>query len=172
MKPSTRWFPSSLQERAAWYSNFNTQFTAVGLSLGFTAGEAAAVNNDNAMIQSIASIAVQLESYTDAMRQFRLIMTEGNIGEPTPGFPSLPGYAEPNVVVTGIFERLDNLVRRIRVAPNYTNETGALLGIMPAASSKLAPEDMQPKLKAVSMPGSVVRIAFVRGNTDGVELET
>ena len=151
---------------------FNTQFAAVAVSLGFTAGDSTAMGKDNAMVQSIASIAVQVESYADAMRQFRLILTEGNIGEPTPGFPALPVYVAADSVDTGIFERLDNLVKRIRVAPNYTNETGALLGIIPSASSDLAPEDMQPKLKVVSMPGSIVRVSFVRGSTDGVELET
>lgn len=138
----------------------------------YGSGDVTAVGKDNLMMQSIATIAVQLDAYTDAMRQFRLVLTEGNIGEPTPSFPALPGYVAADSVDTGIFERLDNLVKRIRVAPNYTSETGALLGIIPAAPSDLAPEEMQPNLKAVSMPGSVVRVAFVRGSTDGVELET
>ncbi|MBC7899346.1 MAG: hypothetical protein H7070_04780 [Saprospiraceae bacterium] len=31
---------------------------------------------------------------------------------------------------------------------------------------------MQPKLKTVSLPGSVVQVGFVKGNTDGIVVET
>ena len=64
--------------------------------------------------------------------QYRKIITEGDIGDPTPEFPANPAFALPVVQPTGIFERLNNLVERIRVAPNYTAETGALLGIIPS----------------------------------------
>lgn len=73
---------------------------------------------------------------------------------------------------TGIFERLDNLVKRIRVAPNYTPEIGALLGIIPQSPSRPAPEDLQPTIKATAMPGSVVNVKFVRGGMSGVLIET
>jgi len=47
MIPSSRWFPTNLADRALWYENFATQFAAVAVSLGFTANDAASVNNDN-----------------------------------------------------------------------------------------------------------------------------
>ena len=74
---------------------------------------------------------------------------------------------------TGIFERLDNLVGRIRLSEGYTPEIGAALGILPAQPSAPIPaDDLQPSLKALAMPGSVVQVSFIRGNTNGVALET
>ncbi len=174
MIPNNRYFPTSLQERVAWYANFKTQFTIVATSLGFVAADVTAVTADNAVMQSLGLVAVELEAYKDAARQYRIVITEGNIGDPTPEFPEAPQYAAPGGVATGIFERLDNLVKRIRVAPAYTPEIGALLGILPTQTSgPQVPEvDLQPTLKTVSLPGSVVQVRFVRGNMTAVAVET
>ncbi len=49
---------------------------------------------------------------------------------------------------------------------------GALLGILPSGSSSVSPIDLKPVIKAVALPGSVVLVSFVRGNTDGATVET
>ena len=144
MIPSPRWFPSGLQVRAAWFQNFSTQFSAIAVSLGFTAADATAVDKDNQIMQFLADTMVQLEAYKKGIVQFNRVMTEGDIGDPTPDFPANPAFALPVVQPTGIFERLNNLVERIRVAPNYTPETGALLGIIPTTSESIAPGDVKP----------------------------
>lgn len=174
MIPNSRYFPTSLQERAAWFNNLYNQFQTVAVSLGFVAADVTKVENDNNVVQFVASVALGLDAYKDAAKQFRVIITEGSVGEPTPAFPANPGFVAPTAVPTGIFERLDDLVKRIRVAPAYTNEIGALLGILPTQTSgPQVPEvDLQPSLKTVSLPGSVVQVKFVRGNTNGVVIET
>ena len=43
MRPSIKWFPLSLTERAVWYRNFNAQIQQYGTDLGLTAGDMAAV---------------------------------------------------------------------------------------------------------------------------------
>ena len=67
MIPSKRWFPSGWQERAAWYQNFSTQFSAVGVSLGFTAAEITAVEDDNLVIQFLADTMVEINAFDDAV---------------------------------------------------------------------------------------------------------
>lgn len=172
MIPNAKWFPSSIQARAAWFDNFSKQFEPTATSLGFAAADITAVQNDNAVFQFLASTATAVDAYADAVRQYRIFLSEGNIGEPTPAFPANPMFTPPlPAVATGIFERLDDLVKRIRVAPAYTPEIGALLGIIPSATEPTPENAMQPKLKATAMPGSVVEVAFKRGGTDGVELE-
>lgn len=171
MLPSKKWFPTSLQERAAWFDNFNIQFGTVGASLGFTAADVTSVGNDNQIVQFVATAAVELEAYREAVRQYRLIMLEGKIGETVPAFPANPTFAPPTGIPTGIFERLDNRVKRIRTSANYTAEIGALFGIIPVKPTPVPPDQMQPKLKAIAMPGSVVQVSFVRGLTDGVAIE-
>ena len=144
MIPSPRWFPTSLQDRAAWYQNFQTQFAAVAVSFGFTAGDISIVDKDNQIMQFLADTIVQLEAYKKAVGQFREIITEGDIGDPTPAFPANPAFALPVEQPTGIFERLVDLVERIKAAPAYTNETGALLGIIASAPDSISPEDVKP----------------------------
>lgn len=148
MIPSFRWFPRGLQDRAAWYQNFSTQFAAVGVSLGFTPSEMTEVAEDNQVIQFLADTLVQLDAYKKAVGQYREIITEGDVGEPTPAFPSNPNFNLPVIQPTGIFQRLVELIERIKAAPDYTDEIGALLGIIPSAPDSVSPEDVKPSVEA------------------------
>lgn len=147
MIPSQRWFPSNLQSRAAWLQNFYTQFAVVSASLGFTAGDVSNVEKDNQVMQFLADTMVQLDAFKSAVVQFRQIITEGDIGDPTPAFPDNPAFTLPVQQPTGIFERLADLVDRIKVAPAYTDEIGALLGIMLSAPDSISPENVKPTIE-------------------------
>ena len=63
-------------------------------------------------------------------------------------FRQLPGYGTPTGVPRGLFERLDSIVKRARVTPAYTEEIGALLGIIPTSPSRPLPEDLKPAIVA------------------------
>jgi hypothetical protein len=153
MIPSQTFFPTNLAARAAFYQNFSTQFTVLGVGLGFTAGDIASVNNDNDVFQFLAQAIVQIEAYENAIRQYRIIITEGDIGDATPQFPANPSLTLPASVMTGMFERLNDWVSRIRVAPGYTDEIGALLGILPSQSDSISPGDVKPTIQAFAAQG-------------------
>ena len=172
MIPSKNWFPQSLQERAAWYAAFNANFSALAVSLGFTVADSNAVDADNDVMQFLANAATIIENYMDAAREYRNTITEGDIGDPTPIFPAGIAPLPPVTVPTGLYERLDLLVKRIRVAPGYTNEIGASLGILPSGSNIPNPADAPPKITASVDPGNVVEIKFVKGTSDGIYIET
>jgi hypothetical protein len=144
MIPSSRWFPTSLAARALWMENFATQFAIIAISLGFTAADVQSVNDDNTVFQYLADIFNQIKAFEEAVRQYRIIITEGDIGATTPTFPANPAFALPKDVLTGLFERLDKLRTRIMAANNYTDEIGALLNILPTQSSSIAPESLKP----------------------------
>lgn len=151
MIPSRTWFPTNLQDRVAWYENFNTQIQIVGTSLGLTASDMLVVTSDNTAMKAIGEVTVELEAYKEAVRQYRILITEGNPNDPSPQFPALPTYTAPAGVGPGMFDRLVKLVDRIRVAQTYTPEVGALLGIIPKSTSAggNTPEaDLKPALKA------------------------
>lgn len=169
MQPNRSYVPQSQQERAAWFQNFSVQFAAAANSLGFTAAQVTAVTDDNSDVQFCAAATVELEAFITAFRQYRKTLMEGDTGDPTVNYPPNPTAVPTAKVPTGIFERLDNLVGRIRLSPGYTPEIGALLGILPQSTGRPAPE--QPTLKTDSLPGSVVKVKFVRGESDGVALE-
>jgi len=147
MIPSDRWFPTNLPARAAWYENFANQFAVVGASLGFTTNEISSMTNDNDVFQFLADAAVEIKAYEKAIQQYRVIITEYDIGEANPQFPANPALTLPATIDTGMFERLNKLVERIRVAPTYTNEVGALLGILSKPSDSISPSDVKPTIK-------------------------
>ncbi len=146
MIPSHTWFPQSLQERAAWYQNYNTQIAIVGASLGFSAAEITGFADDNLVLQFLADTDTQMAAFDRAVRQYRKIVTEGDIGEPTPAFPANPAFALPKEILTGLFERLNKARTRILAAPAYTDETGALLGILPRTPDSISPADAKPTI--------------------------
>lgn len=148
MIPNRAYFPGGLAERAVWCTNFRIQFTDVAVSLGFTVSEATEIALDCTLIEDLADIQAQLDAYTEAVRQYRIIITEGDVGDPTPAFPDFPSYASPVGQPTGAFERIATMVKRIRVAPAYTDEIGALLGILPQNTSRPPDTELKPLIKA------------------------
>ena len=148
MIPSRTWFPGTLQDRAGWCANLSTQFADNAVALGFTAAQATANTADCTMVVNLAAITVALNAYAEAVRQFRIIITENPTGDPTPIFPDFPSYSSPSGPATGVFERIDNLVKRIRLSPAYTDEIGALLGILPSSPTTLPENELKPVIKA------------------------
>ena len=172
MIPNPAYFPTSLPGRAAWFGNFAAKFALVGLALGFTQDEIDAVLADNQLIQFLLAADTQGKAVESARRQFRKVITEGNIGDPTPSWPS-PYTGEPAdpPPATGVFERLDDLVKRIRSAPNYTDETGALLGIIPVKPDPISPDFVKPEPSILALPGNRVNVSFKRGEMSGIDVE-
>jgi hypothetical protein len=173
MIPNQKWFPSSLQERAAWFVNFKANIQGVGLTLGMTVGEITSVGEDSDILDFLATTSVAVDAYIDGIRNYRKIISEGGIGDPTPAFPSDVSFSLPTPIDTGLFERLDNLVKRIRVAPAYTDEIGALLGITTNGGGPHIPiGEVPPVITASVDPGNIVEVKFTRGASNGVYIET
>jgi hypothetical protein len=142
--PSNRWYPTNLPAQAIWWANFATQFAAVAASLGFLPADVASVQDDNSVVQFLAQTREAAEAYLKAIRQYINDIRELAIGEPTPAFPADPSFTLPNVVATGINQRLIELVERVLAAPAYTDEIGALLGILPSATGNVVESELKP----------------------------
>lgn len=147
MIPSTRWFPTSLAERVVWLLNFAKQFAYYFTILAFTAAENTAVQQDNEDFQSIAATTVTADGFKKAVIEYRISLTEGNVGDPQPVFPSESFAGPPNDRPAGIFERIDNLRGRILLSSTYTDEIGAALGILPTAPAELVEAELKPVIK-------------------------
>ena len=173
MIPSSKWFPTNIAERFDWYENFNNQIQTIGTTVGLVAADITAIANDATWMSFLSQATMAVDAYSDGVRQFRKTLTEGEIGDANPAWPTSIDPTPPSTTVpTGIFERLDAYVKRIRVSPNYTPETGALLGIIPSKGGDIVETEMKPVLKANSMPGSIVEVSFTRGRSDGITIET
>lgn len=171
MVPSKAWFPSGLQEQADWFQNFTTQLPNYSATLGVTAGEINTLVKDNEDFQSIAATTLTLDNFRASIRQYRISLLEDSIGSPQPVFPFEDFSAPPNDQPAGVFERLDILVRKIRGAPNFNEEIGEALGIMPKKSNDGNFFDTPPVLKISASPGNIVSVAFKRGASDGIHVE-
>ncbi|MBL8182741.1 MAG: hypothetical protein JNL64_14145 [Blastocatellia bacterium] len=171
MIPSDKWFPRSFVDRAAWFANFTFQFQTIGPNLGFDNTDIGPLNDDNAVIQELVTAYDQAEAFFEAVRAYRKLVTEGDVNGTTPSFPANPNLQIDVPVPQGIFERLDNLVKRIRLANGYSIEEGELLGIVPSTPSNISPESAKPTLTVLTEPGNKVLVKFVKKNFNGILLE-
>lgn len=147
MIPSQTWFPTNLQDRVAWYNRFANNFAEIAASLGFTNAEITTTNDDNEVMQFLGATDLEIEAYVSAVGKYRKGITEGKVGTTTPAFPANLTLNLPKTVTTGIFERLDKLVTKIKAADNYTEEIGALLGILPTQKESVNLNERKPTLK-------------------------
>ena len=147
MIPSKNWFPTTIQERSAWFNNFINVFVPLGPSLGFSAAEVTAMQDDQQDFASIAVTQEALDNFSSAFRQFRISVTEDPVGTPLPTFPAVTWTGPPNGVPAGVFQRLIEAVDRIRAHPTYTDEMGANLGIKPAAKVPEIEANLKPTIK-------------------------
>jgi hypothetical protein len=174
MLPSQAWFPTSIAERAAWFNNFARNFSNIGLSLGFSAAEIAQVEADNEVVQFLAGAIALNNNYTRALQMLQKTLTQGRVGEPTPELPAPPTFTPPPLTPPGIFARLNRTVKRVRFAPNYTDEAGALLGIIPGKTLRVPTHDHVPKVNVATLPGGyrfAVRVAKLRMDAFEVQVK-
>ena len=151
---------------------FATQFAIVAVDLGFVLSDVTAVEDDNQLMQFLVNANDQMNAIIDSARQFRTVMTEGATGSPSPTWPTqFAGMPPLPLVAVGLFQRLDNLVKRIRVSPAYSPEIGALLGIVPSKSPETDPVDMKPDPSVRVEPGNIVLVDFTRGKSDGIDIQ-
>lgn len=169
MIPSHKWFPRDLASQVVWFQNFTTKFAEVAATLGLEE-HVADLQKDNAVMQELGNARADAESYESAVSHYIKIITQNNVGTPQPVFPASPTAKVTNPVATGIFERLVKLVDLIRLADNYTDEIGALLGILPTKEDEISPGEMKPDIKAGALPTSQAEVLFVRGDSDGVRV--
>ncbi len=152
MRPDQRWFPTNRIDRAAWFANFSVMFAEIGPSLGFSQAEIDSVAADNAVLQYSAQAIVALEAQMAAVRTFDRTVSLGKQIGNNPQFPAIELSPPPPMVSDGIFERLERIVRRIRLAPAYTPVAGAQLGIIPAARRIANPHLYVPVAKVAASP--------------------
>lgn len=149
-QPDQRFCPTDMQGRAGWFQNYSDQMQIIGASLLFTTGELDRIKDDNTMVQFMASSMVTVDAFDLAVRNYRRDILGESIGVPTPVWPTFSGLVLPSFsspVETGIWQRLNQDVGRIRKAPAYTTEVGGLLGIIPSSPDLPSPGDVTPEIQ-------------------------
>jgi hypothetical protein len=169
--PSPTWFPSSLADRAAWFQNFSTKFSALAAGLGFLPAEVTSVQADNSTVQALTTYSLSVDTFEKGVTAFRKEVLEGKPSATPASPPAVPDLGDVDITLPGVYERLDNLVKRIKLSPTYSDEEGSQLGIIPSKSDPIAPNEMQPTLKNASLPSNVVQVGFKRGKSNGITVD-
>ena len=142
------WLPRTLPELAAWFVNFAKQFGEFHAALGFTAAENTSVQNDLATVVWLNNAIEVNEANSAGLRSFRDQTLYGEKNDAAPPAPTTDLPAPPAALTASIIQRIDNLKERILLADNYTDDIGALLGIVAPPSQSVAEAEVKPTLSA------------------------
>lgn len=143
-KPSPLWYPTNLQDQAAWHVVFAAQATADGTAYGLTAGEVTQIEADKDMVVSLAATMNTIDAYVDSVRAFRKDVLESPINGGTPTFPANMILTLADEVPRGIWERVIKFADRIKASAPYTISVGESYGIVPSSPDPIAPTLVQP----------------------------
>lgn len=145
-KPSPIWFPTNLQDQAAWMDNFNDQAQATGTTYGLTTAECDQIKDDRNMVVFLADVAVTMNSYNDYVRGFRLGVLEDAIDGTTPTFPANVGFSPPTAVPRGIWQRVIEFAARIKASAAYQPEVGEAYQIVGTSPAPISPSEVKPEI--------------------------
>lgn len=171
IRPNPGCVPGDLQGQAAWFQNFSDQMQLIGSTLGYTPAELDRIKDDNNVVQFLAGTAPTVDGYSSAITSFRRIMLTRPIGTPTPAFPDEPALTLPVIVPTGIWDRLNKDIIRVRAFPTYTEETGSLLGTNPTVSEGIAPGEVKPTIGLSAAIHNYLFSTVVSGRYDADQWE-
>lgn len=146
-KPSPLWYPTSLQEQAAWHIVFNDQAQATGLIYGLTQDEIDQIKLDKDMVVFLAAAINTLDNYDEAIRAFRKDVMESSVDGGTPTFPSNISFTATVGVPRGIWERVIKYADRIKASSGYTIAVGESYGIVPSTPTPISPTLVQPEVQ-------------------------
>lgn len=147
MRPDQRWFPTNRAARAAWFDNFAKVFEEVAIGLGFTQADIDSVKADNAVVQFLATAILLNKTSMKTLTALQRTLLSGKRSQNVPQFPPPPVLVPPPIVPPGIFERLELLVRRMRVMNAYNAVIGTRLRIIPNNPSRATPVDYKASFR-------------------------
>lgn len=169
-------FPRGDTDLMVWLNNFAEKFATHAPTLGFTAAEVTAVQDDAAMMQFlVGDLLPGFKAALQARTAYKNLIVDGPIGEKGGDVPPPPTTAAPSKPVEpGIIPRLSKLIKRILAAPAYTQAIGEDLDIIETegGSSLVDEASAKPTAKAVALPKNEVRVEFSKGGFDGVLIES
>jgi len=146
-RPSSLWYPTNLQDQAAWHVVFSKQADIDGTTYGLTAAEVTQIKNDKAMVVFLAEVTITLDTFVDTVRTFRKDVMELPVDGTTPTFPGTPTITPAADVPRGIWERVTEFANRIKASAGYTNAVGESYGIVGTKADAPTPGLVQPQIE-------------------------
>jgi hypothetical protein len=166
----TSYLPAPDGDRVIWMNNFTAKIGTYAASVGITAAEVTAVQKDAAMYQYIVNLQEVYKQTLQNVINYKRLLKKANAQQHLSAvLPALPALATaPAPVPEGVFDRISNLVKRIKASVNYTDSMGSDLGIISPVVS-IDPSSMQPDLQVKTDAGRP-HVKWVRGEADALDL--
>jgi hypothetical protein len=168
------YLPLKETELDIWLLNFSTKMDESGAGHGFTGDEVKRIKDDyivlHSLIQGSETIRVTQSEYV----AYKKIVLFGGATDPTPAFPTITTPDAPVIagdVKAGIVKRIRAMVKRLRASSNYNEAVGQDFRVINPATDKFIAATAKPTLKIKALANSTVEIGFVKGESDGIELE-
>jgi hypothetical protein len=168
------YLPSNETNLDAWFLNFSNKMSDSGNLYGFSGDDIKRVADDYSVLHSLVQGAEKMRVNTSEYTAYKNILLYGGATEATPTFPTmnLPDVPTFTVgIMAGIIERTRALVKRLKVSPNYNEAVGQDFQVIGTTGNKFVAADAKPVLKIKALANSLVEIGFVKGESDGIELE-
>ncbi|MFN8218639.1 MAG: hypothetical protein U0S12_00700 [Fimbriimonadales bacterium] len=165
------WLPLRESDRLTWLQNFALKLNTYVGTAGIVAADVTAVNFYRDIFLWTINRTDQVRTVSQDLTEWKRLLTDGPIGTPIGAVPTAPTYpAVPmGTPVAGIFPLIIALAERIRNTAGYTTAIGEDLGIVPPVGG--APLG-DPVFELVALPGSEVRVNWVKSSADGLLVES
>jgi len=161
------WYPTRTSELPAWHTNFKTEATASGTTLGLTAGNAQ-ISLDGTAVAQVINYAEAVDAFRQEVTAFKDNLLEGDPLGPVPTEPAAPANITlADGTLPGIEARTRSFAAIIKASPNYTTAVGEAYGIVGSGGALATPE-----LKAAASPGtSHVTLKIAKGGYSVIAID-
>ena len=168
------YLPNSESDQLTWMTNFAAKLTVHAPTVSVTAAELAAVQADVAFLTYLQRDLLPLyRTKAQEVTAYKELIRNGPPGSPAGTLPAAPAPPKvPATVLPGVMPRFASLVQRIKKAPGFNQAIGADLGILAATPRAVGIDDSKPEFTTTVLPGSQVRLDWVKGKLDGVRVES
>ncbi len=168
------YLPTNETNLDTWLLNFSTKAEASGDQHGFSGDEIKRIKDDYSVLHSLVQGSETIRVNQSEYIAYKKIVVFGGATDPTPIFPAMTSPTVPTFITSiesGIVERVRAFVKRLKASPNYNEAVGQDFQVMNPTGDKFVAATAKPVLKIKALANSLVEIGFVKGESDGIELE-
>ena len=155
----------------AMKGNITTYQTAVGA----TAADITFVSSALANLDYLRDYAEQVDAFKKGVFQMKQTAFDGDPNEVIGSFPVVAAGASPTPLQAGYLDRVNTLIKRLKLGPGYTHDIGVALGFEQSDPSLPIPDPSTVKPTAEAFAAQTGYVASVvvgnRANSDMWEVQ-
>lgn len=164
-------FPTNEAEVNLLFQTMATNLPLLNGQIGLDQNDVDFVVRQAINYQYVVNVAADISDQREAFTAWKRSIFEGDPTKPAPVAPVFPIIALPQTALNGLETELKAIIKRIKASAGYNETIGEQLGLVDSGPAPFNPNDLNPTLKLTAKPGSIVDIAFVKGQMTGMRVE-